>query len=231
MIIAEQKPLREILNIIDKDKKLLVIGCGACVSICFAGGEKETKSLADGLFLGAKKEGLELSIETDMALRQCEWEFVEPLEDRVKKADAVISTACGVGVQTMAEKYPEAKIIPGLNTTSMGMPVEQGVWKEYCGGCGDCVLAFTGGLCPVARCAKSLLNGPCGGSKDGICEIGRDTECVWQLIYDRLKGQDRLELIMGNVLAKNWEPARDGGPRRTLRTDLLIRGEKDEEQK
>ena len=229
MIIAEQKPLKEILNIIKEDKTVFIVGCGACVSICFVGGEKETQTMADGLFLAAKKEGRKIQIDTEMTLRQCEWEFVEALEKKVDEADAVISTACGVGVQTMAEKYPQAKIIPGLNTTSMGMPVEQGDWKEYCGGCGDCVLAFTGGLCPIARCAKSLLNGPCGGSKDGMCEIGKDTECVWQLIYDRLIGQDRLYLIMGNVLAKNWEPARDGGPRRTLREDLLLKGDKDEE--
>ncbi len=228
MIIAEQKPINEIFNLIKGDKKIFVVGCGACVAICFAGGEKETRTLADGLIIAGMKEGLDQVIEVDMTLRQCEWEFVEPLEDKVNAADVVISTACGVGVQTLAEKYPKARVIPGLNTTSMGMPVEQGDWKEYCGGCGACVLAYTGGLCPIARCAKSLLNGPCGGSKDGMCEIGNDTECIWQLIYDQLKGQDRLDLLLGNVPAKNWEPARDGGPRRTLRKDLSLKGNDEE---
>lgn len=222
MIIAEQKPVKELIELTKKYGKLLVVGCGACVSICFAGGEKETAALAMSLRLAAKKEGRQLETAERMTLRQCEWEFIEPLADEIAAADAVISTACGVGVQTLAERYPQAFVIPGLNTTSMGMPVEQGLWLENCGGCGNCILAYTGGICPIARCAKSLLNGPCGGSQGGVCEVSKDIACAWQQIYDRLKGQDRLDLILEYSPAKDWTTARDGGPRRTVRRDLKI---------
>ena len=158
-----------------------------------------------------------------MTLRQCEWEFIEPLAEDVEAADVVLSTACGVGVQAMAEKYPHKLIIPALNTTSMGMPVEQGVWLENCGGCGNCVLAFTGGICPIARCAKSLMNGPCGGSQGGSCEVSKDIDCAWLQIYYRLKNQGRLDLMTKYTPAKDWTTARDGGPRRTVREDLRVK--------
>lgn len=223
MIIAEQKPIKELIELTQDYEKLLIVGCGACVSICFAGGEKETATMAAALRLAAKKEGRRLETFEDMTLRQCEWEFIEPLAGKVAEVDAVISTACGVGVQTMADRYPDAIIIPGLNTTSMGMPVEQGVWQENCGGCGNCILAYTGGICPIARCAKILLNGPCGGSQGGKCEVSKDIDCAWQQIYDRLKGQGRLEIMLEYKPPKDWTTARDGGPRRTVREDLRLK--------
>lgn len=223
MIIAEQKPLKEILELTNESKNILVVGCGACVSICFAGGEKETATLAASLRLAARGDKRELKTVEAMTLRQCEWEFIEPLAEDVEAADVVLSTACGVGVQTMAEKYPHKLIVPALNTTSMGMPVEQGVWLENCGGCGNCVLAFTGGICPIARCAKSLMNGPCGGSQGGRCEVAKDIDCAWVQIYYRLKNQGRLDLMTKYTPAKDWTTARDGGPRRTVREDLRLK--------
>jgi len=113
-------------------------------------------------------------------------------------------------------------VLPGLNTAFMGLPTEQGVWEERCAACGSCILGLTGGICPIARCAKQLLNGPCGGSQNGLCEIGHDTPCAWQLIYDRLKAQNRLHLLMEIQPAKNWSTSRDGGPRRIAREDLRL---------
>lgn len=222
MIIAEQKPVREIVALTKDAKSVLVIGCGACVAICFAGGEKETDALASGLLLAAGAAGRQQKITSTMTLRQCEWEYVDSMADVIEAADVVVSTACGVGAQTIAERFPTAVIVPGLNTTSMGMPVEQGVWQEYCAGCGSCVIAYTGGLCPIARCAKSLMNGPCGGSQGGVCEVSPDTQCVWQLIYDKLKAQGRLHLITEYAAVKDWRTARDGGPRKTVREDLRL---------
>lgn len=222
MIIAEQKPIKEILNQIRDFKKLLLVGCGSCVTVCFAGGERETMALASGLRLAAREEGRKTEIEIDMALRQCEWEFIEPLAARVEAADAVISTACGVGVQFMAERWPRKLVFPGLNTNFMGGPIEQGVWLENCGGCGNCVLGETGGVCPIARCAKSMLNGPCGGSQAGKCEVSAEIDCAWQLIYDRLKQQNRLSLLTDLAPPKDWSSARDGGQRKITREDLRI---------
>ena len=224
MIVAEQKPLKEIINLTRDYKKLLVVGCGACVSVCFAGGERETQALASGLRLAARQEKRKADIDVAMNVRQCEWEFIEPLTGRVEAVDAVVSTACGVGVQFLAERWPDARVLPGLNTTFMGGPIEQGVWLENCGGCGNCVLASTGGICPIARCAKSMLNGPCGGSRDGKCEVSSDTDCGWQLIYDRLKRQGRLDQLTDLTPPKDWTPARDGGQRKTVREDLRLTG-------
>lgn len=214
MIIAKPKPLNEIVALTRSYKKLLAVGCGACVTVCFAGGQRETAALASGLRLAAKKEKRELEVKETIVLRQCEWEFIEPLKEQIEQVDAVISTACGVGVQALAERFDSKRIFPGLNTSCMGMPVEHGLYLENCGGCGDCILAYTGGICPIARCAKSLLNGPCGGSQNGVCEVSSQLACAWDLIYQRLKKQGLLELLTEVKPAKDWRPARDGGPRR-----------------
>ncbi len=107
------------------------------------------------------------------------------------------------------------------------MPTEQGVWVERCAACGDCILGLTGGICPIARCSKSLLNGPCGGSEDGHCEIDPEVECAWQLIVDRLTGQDKLHLLLEIQEPKNWQSSRDGGPRKIIREDLRLLSEED----
>jgi len=222
MIIASQKPIAEIIELVRRDKRLLVVGCGACVTVCFAGGERETRALASGLRLAARSEKRKVDIDVAMNVRQCEWEFIESLAEKIEAADAVVSTACGVGVQFLADRWPDKRILPGLNTSFMGGPVEQGVWLENCGGCGNCVLAQTGGICPIARCAKSMLNGPCGGSQNGKCEVSKDIDCAWHLIYERLKLQGRLAQLTALAPPKDWTPARDGGQRKVAREDLRL---------
>ena len=146
----------------------------------------------------------------------------------VKEADIVLSLGCGIGVQAIAEQYPEVWVVPGLNTTFMGLPTEQGVWEERCAACGDCLLGLTGGICPIARCSKSLLNGPCGGSEAGHCEIDPDVPCAWQLIYDRMVSKDKLHLLLELQPPKNWRTSRDGGPRKIVREDLRLHAENSE---
>ena len=134
----------------------------------------------------------------------------------------MLSIACGVGVQAMNERHPDTITIPGLNTKFMGYPIEHALWDERCAGCGDCVLGWTGGICPIARCAKKLLNGPCGGSSDGKCEVDKDTDCAWQLIYDRLKklGKlDNLKMIRG---PKDWRTSTNAGQRRTKFEEAML---------
>ena len=140
----------------------------------------------------------------------------------MKEADVVLSLGCGIGVQAIAEHFPDTWVVPGLNTTFLGLPSEQGVWAERCAACGDCVLGLTGGICPIARCSKSLLNGPCGGSEDGHCEIDPDTDCAWQLIYDRLISKNKLDLLLELQPTKDWRTSRDGGPRKIIREDLRL---------
>jgi ferredoxin len=224
MIVAEQKPLDEIKGLIKDAEKVLVLGCGTCVTVCFAGGEKEVAILASQLRMATRLDGQDKEIRELTVQRQCEYEYNELAEDYVADAEIVVSLACGIGVQTMNEQYPDRLTVPGLNTSGLSQPTEQGVWEERCQACGDCVLALTGGLCPIARCAKSLLNGPCGGSQRGICEVYavKETPCVWDQIYQRLKALGQLDKLMEVRPAKSWHPSRDGGQRKIVREDLRL---------
>jgi ferredoxin len=222
MIVAEQKPLEELKALIGEVKNVLVVGCGTCVTVCFAGGAREAAIVSSSLRMATRLDGSPRDVTDVTVQRQCEWEYLDEISDKVKQADIVLSLGCGIGVQAIAEHFPEVWVVPGLNTAFMGLPVEQGVWAERCAGCGNCVLGLTGGICPIARCSKSLLNGPCGGSEDGHCEINPEVQCAWQLIYDRLKSMDRLDALMEIQPPKDWSTARDGGPRKIVRPDLRL---------
>lgn len=228
MIVAEQKQLDEVKNLIGDAEKVLVVGCGTCVTVCFAGGAREAAITSTSLRMSSKLDGNEREISDVTVQRQCEWEYLDQIEEQVGAADVVLSLGCGIGVQALAEHFPEAWIVPGLNTTMLGLPVEQGVWAERCAACGDCILGLTGGICPIARCAKSLLNGPCGGSENGHCEIDPETDCAWQLIYDRLGSKGKLDVLLEIQPPKNWQASRDGGPRKIVRQDLRLISEEEE---
>jgi len=222
MIVAEQKPLQELKSLIGNAEKVLVVGCGTCVTVCFAGGAREAAIVAASLRMSSKLDGNSRGITDVTVQRQCEWEYLDQVAEQIQDVDVVLSLGCGIGVQAIAEHFPNAWVVPGLNTTFLGLPTEQGVWAERCAACGDCVLGLTGGICPIARCSKSLLNGPCGGSEDGHCEIDPDVPCAWQLIYDRLSSMGKLDLLLDIRPPKNWRVSRDGGPRKIVRQDLRL---------
>ncbi len=228
MIVAEQKSLDEIRALIGAANNVLVVGCGTCVTVCFAGGAREAAIVASSLRMATKLNGDDKTVTDVTVQRQCEWEYLDEVAEQVGAVDVVLSLGCGIGVQAMAEHFPNAWIVPGLNTSFLGLPTEQGVWAERCAACGDCVLGLTGGICPIARCSKSLLNGPCGGSEDGHCEIDPEVPCAWQLIYDRLNGAGKLDLLMNIQPPKNWQTSRDGGPRKIVRQDLRLTPDEEE---
>jgi len=220
MIVAERKPMDEIIGFIAGCKKILLAGCNECVTVCYAGGRKEVEILASALKMAFMKEGKELEIDQVTLERQCDQEYLEEIRSTIDQYDAVISLACGVGVQFMAEKYLNIPVYPGLNTLFMGVTEERGVWAERCQGCGQCILGQTAGICPISRCAKRLLNGPCGGSSNGKCEINKELDCAWQLIIDRLKELGRLDDYDSLIPIKDWSSERAGGPRKVIREDL-----------
>jgi ferredoxin len=222
MIVAEQKSLDEIKGLVKNAHNVLVVGCGTCVTVCFAGGSREAAILASSLRMASKLDGSPKQVNDVTVQRQCEWEYLDPIADQVKEVDLVLSLGCGIGVQAIAEHFPNTWVVPGLNTKFLGLPVEQGVWSERCAACGDCILGLTGGICPIARCSKSLLNGPCGGSEAGHCEVNAEIPCAWQLIYDRLNSLGKLEVLMDIQPPKNWRTSRDGGPRKIVREDLRL---------
>ncbi|MCD6472716.1 methylenetetrahydrofolate reductase C-terminal domain-containing protein [Candidatus Aerophobetes bacterium] len=226
MIIAERKPIKEIEKMIMPYKKVLIVGCNTCVTICMAGGEKEVDILASSLNLLFKSKHKEIEFIKRVVERQCEKEFVEELKEDIASVEAVLSLGCGVGVQKIVEVFPHIPVYPGLNTKSIGAPEEEGVWKEKCVACGDCILDKTGGICPIARCSKKLLNGPCGGSQDGKCEIDKNLDCAWQLIYDRLKLLGKLDQLEEIIPVRDWSKANDGGPREVIREDVRLKNGK-----
>ena len=220
MIVAKQKPIEEIIEEVKDSKKLLIVGCNECVTVCEAGGKKEVAVLASALRMYFMNQGQEMKIDEITLERQCDHEYLEEIRSSIDQYDAVLSLACGVGVQFMAEKYFNLPVLPGVDTCFMGVTEERGVWTERCQGCGQCVLAKTGGICPVSRCAKRLFNGPCGGSTKGHCEINKDLVCGWQLIVDRLKELGKLDDYETLAPIKDWSTERAGGPRKVVREDV-----------
>jgi ferredoxin len=220
MIVADKKPIEEIIEEIKEHEKILILGCNECVTVCEAGGKKEVGVLASALRMYFLNQGREVKIDEVTLERQCDHEYLEEIRDVMDQYDAVVSIACGVGVQFMAEKYHDTPIYPGVNTCFMGVTEKRGLWTERCQGCGDCILARTGGICPVSRCAKRIFNGPCGGSVKGSCEINKEIDCAWQLIVDRLKALNRLDDYEELSPIKDWSTDRAGGPRKVVREDV-----------
>jgi hypothetical protein len=222
VIVADQKPFQEIAESVQGAKKILVVGCGGCVTVCLSGGQNEAAILTAALRLHQGVQGVPAEVREITLERQCDREYVEKLQDEIKDADCLVSLACGVGVQFLAEFYPDKLVVPAQNTKFIGGTKEHGVWEERCGLCGECILASTGGICPIIRCSKSILNGPCGGSSNGKCEINPDTPCAWALIYEQLKRQGRESSLLQLLPVKDWSKSRDGGPRKSVREDVRL---------
>ena len=222
MIVADKKPIEEIIKEIESYNRVLILGCNECVTVCEAGGKKEVGILASALRMYFLSLGKEMKIDEVTLERQCDHEYLEEIRDRVDKYDAVLSLACGVGVQFIAEKYHTLPVYPGVNTCFLGVTEKRGLWTERCQACGKCILAKTAGICPVSRCAKRLLNGPCGGSTKGKCEISKDVDCAWQLIIDRLKALGKIDDYENIIPLKDWSTDRAGGPRKVAREDVQL---------
>ncbi|MEW5733505.1 MAG: methylenetetrahydrofolate reductase C-terminal domain-containing protein [Thermodesulfobacteriota bacterium] len=219
MIVGKQKPLDEIWEMIKGYPKVLVFGCNTCVAVCHEGGNKEAEILASLLRMRATQENVAIEIRNSGIERQCEHEFFEKAADEIARADAVLSTACGIGVQFMVKRYPKLPVYPGLDTTFLGDVERHGLFTESCQACGQCMLGITAGICPMSRCAKRLQNGPCGGSNKGSCEINKEVPCAWQLIVDRLEALGRLDDYEKVPPLKDWSKDRSGGPRKLVHED------------
>lgn len=205
MIVAQRKPVAEVKQALEGYEKFLLVGCGTCVAVCMAGGEREVGILKSLLTMSFRMEGKEVEIGEVTVERQCDKEFLQPLQEIIKDYQAVVSLACGIGIQFLAEMYDNKVVIPGVNTRFLGSNEGEGVWRERCGACGECVLAETGGICPVTTCAKGLLNGPCGGTNEGKCEVDREKDCAWTLIYQKLEKFGKLDTIRTIFPPQNYQ--------------------------
>ena len=210
MIKAKRKPLKELMDCLAPYGSALIVGCGGCVSVCMAGGQPEVENLKSELSYlsgqgktGQAKKKVKFSGYT--VERQCNAQFLSGLDQIVGGVDCLLSMACGAGVQFLAERYAYLPVFPAVNTEFIGIDRAPGWYEEKCRACGECVLAYTGGICPVTRCAKSLFNGPCGGTDDGDCEVARGIPCAWHDIYERLSAQDRLDSILNIKPPMKWQ--------------------------
>ena len=219
MITAERKPLAEIKAMIAPYRKILLVGCGTCVAECASGGEKEVSLLASQLRMDARMDGREVEIKEITLDRQCVYEFIDQLTSLIDQYDVVLSLGCGAGVQAVAEVFPKVIKHHALKTTYIGETKEAGLWLENCRACGDCKLGLFAAVCPITRCAKGLLNGPCGGSKGEHCEVDADTPCAWQLIVARLEERARLDFLEQVHPPVDWSKSQGKGRRKILRED------------
>jgi ferredoxin len=217
MIVADAKPVDEVWRMVSRFERVVLLGCAGCAAVCRVGGPAQVAALAAELAERARSEGRPMELVQRTVRRQCEASFLEPILPDLECADAVLSMACGVGVSFIADLHPAVRVFPGVDTTFMGSKEPRGVWAERCAGCGRCIVHLTGGICPVACCAKTILNGPCGGSENGLCELSTEqqpVECVWIRIIERCRERGTLERLMEIASPKDWSPSRHGGPRR-----------------
>jgi ferredoxin len=204
MIVAKRKPFAEIKNLLMGYRKVLNVGCGTCVAVCLAGGEKEVDILNAELDMARRLENNPIELGERTVERQCDREYLAELDDVVTDYDAILSMACGVGVQFLAERFPNIPVFPAVDTSGLAVNQAVGCYEERCRSCSSCVLGLTGGICPVTMCAKGLYNGPCGGTNLGSCEINTEQDCAWYLIYERLERQGRLDCILEITPAVDW---------------------------
>jgi len=204
MIVAKRKPFAEIKNLLKDYQKVLNVGCGTCVAVCLVGGEKEVDVLNAELDMARKLEDNPIELGAKTVERQCDREYLAELDDVVKDYDAILSMACGVGIQFLAERFPDIPVFPAVDTSGLAVNQAVGLYEERCRSCSSCVLGMTAGICPVTMCAKGLYNGPCGGTNQRSCEINAEQPCAWYMIYERLERQERLDCIREIIPAVDW---------------------------
>jgi len=209
--ITEQKPLEEISEALSGVEKVYLVGCGTCATMCHTGGKSEVLDMKEKLEAAGKKVTGWMVVPT--ACDELTRDALEENAKNVEEADCILAMTCAFGVQTIT-LYTSKPVYPSLNTLFVGKEDTPGHFIEICMQCGNCILARTAGICPLVRCAKSLLNGPCGGSVDGKCEISPDVPCAWQLIYDRLEALGQLDKLEEIVPIRDWSTSSAGGPRR-----------------
>jgi hypothetical protein len=200
VIITTKKNIEEIEEMLKPYNKIFVGGCGTCSTSCMTGGEDQIKEMVEKF--GDRIVGTHV-FEEPCDIRLVKRDAKE-VKDQIEEAEVILELCCGCGAQVVAE-YTGKFVLPGCDTMFLGETERIGRFHELCKLCGECVLHETGTICPLTRCAKGLLNGPCGGYADGKCEVGNyEKDCAWCLIYEQLKKFDRLDLFTKATLPRDW---------------------------
>ena len=205
MIVTAQKPLEEILDFLSPYGDILIAGCDGCTQP--PRGLREAQTLGELIELAGRLRGGDFRIKVTTVAKQCDsYLTVTTLKSQTEDVEAILSLSCGLGVQTIAEVLPDVPVFPAQNTLFIGTEIrEEGTFEERCAACGDCILSLTGGICPIARCAKGLLNGPCGGATNGKCEVDPEKDCAWYLIIKRLEKLGKLDVLEGIRAPRNFQ--------------------------
>jgi hypothetical protein len=201
MILTEKKPIEEIKEGLKNSKKVFVLGCGTCAALAQTGGEEQVKEMAQ--LLSDKEIVGTAVVETPCDKRLLKRDL-RAVSASLNAADAVLVLSCGVGIQTLVDITGKI-VMPGLNTKFIGMTEHIGEFYQRCRACSDCILDETGGICPISRCPKGLLNGPCAGYMDEKCEVDREKDCVWVLIYKRMKDIGQLDKFREFRKPRNYQ--------------------------
>jgi len=208
LIIVEQKPLEEIFEMLNPYNSVLVVGCDGCAAVTQSGGEKQAQVTASLIDMGSKIRKKSLNVKAVSVLRQCDRQIVATsLKPFIEDYEVILAMGCGAGVQTIGNVFENKIVLPAHDTKFIGChDREVGKFSELCKACGECILDETGGICPVTLCAKSLMNGPCGGNSKGKCEVGGwKKDCAWILIFNRLKNQGKLDLFTKFRPPRNYQ--------------------------
>ncbi|MDI6743922.1 MAG: methylenetetrahydrofolate reductase C-terminal domain-containing protein [Thermodesulfovibrionales bacterium] len=204
MIITKKRDFKELMENVKNYRNFFLIGCSECATLCGTGGEPELKAMKEALEAEGKSVTGTFVAKTGCQVLGTKVEL-KPFKEALDKTDCIIVMSCGAGTQTAVDLYEDKAVFASNDSLFLGNMTRLQFFDERCSLCGKCILDKTGGICPITACPKGLLNGPCGGCKDGHCEISPDIKCAWVRIYERMKKLDKLqELCEVTLEAKDW---------------------------
>lgn len=203
MIVSAQKPWEEILGYLEGESNIFILGCNGCAEASGTGGPAQVAEMKQKLEEAGKKVTGTMVVDF-LCQRALVKSRLRPRIEQVAAADSILVMTCGLGVQAVAASVSKV-CHPACNTVNMGG--SRGTWagEDRCLECGDCLLEYTGGICPLTACTKSLINGACGGASQGKCELDPDKDCGWELIYERLKQKNQLDKLRRFIPPKSWD--------------------------
>ncbi len=199
--ITQQKIEEELERLLEDLTRVFIVGCGTCATLTNTGGVDQVAAMRETLLSKGKMVTGHMVV--PVACDELSYEILEEQHEFIETAEALVIMSCAYGVQTIGSQLKKV-VIPALDTLFIGKESAHGTFSEVCDQCGDCIIGETGGLCPVTSCHKGLVNGPCGGTNNGKCEIDAEKDCVWTLIYNRLKEFDRLDSMRRYQSPKNY---------------------------
>jgi hypothetical protein len=200
--ITKQKPLAEVLELLGGMERVFIIGCGTCPTLAHTGGQAEVGAMKEKMQEAGK--GVTGTLVIPVACDNLTEEAIQQNLPAMSQSQGLLIMTCAFGVQTIS-RFLDIPVIPALDTLFIGKEMGPGLFQEICLQCGECILGETGGICPVTSCHKGLVNGPCGGTQEGKCEVDHNKDCAWTLIYERLQKQGRLAAMRKFQPAKNYQ--------------------------